>query len=320
MLNNFNVYSHTPVLLKEVIQYLEPKPGQNFVDATLGGGGYSKTILELSSPTGKLLGIDLDTVAIDNFKSLISDSEIDEKRVVLHHGNFQHIDKIITAHEFTNISGIVADIGLSSFELDQSGRGFSFQRSEPLDMRFNQSQPEDAAFYLNNKSETELKKIFEEYGEEKFSKQIAAKAVRYRVEVSPIKHTSELYEIIKDALPKPFKHKADDSARRIFQALRIAVNHELENLQEFLPKAFDLLNPGGRLVVVSFHSLEDRIVKQYFNELSKGCVCPIEFPECICGQNPKAKILTKKPVVAGENELKNNSRSKPAKLRALIKN
>ncbi len=304
-------YDHIPVLLEEVIEYLDPQPGQNFVDATLGGGGYTKAILKKNQPGGKVLAIDLDKDALENLKS-----DTNLKTVIAVRNNFRNINKITKEHEFNNISGIVADLGLSSHELDSADRGFSFKGDQPLDMRFDQSQAEDAKFLLATKSEIQLEKIFTEFGEEKFSRNIAKKIKNAK---SKVENTAQLYEIIKDALPKPVKHKADDSARRIFQALRIAVNHELENLQEFLPKAFDLLNPSGRMVIVSFHSLEDRIVKQYFNSLSKGCVCPIDFPECICGKNPQGKILTKKPVTASEEELKNNPRSKPAKLRAIAK-
>jgi 16S rRNA (cytosine1402-N4)-methyltransferase len=286
---------------------------ENFVDATLGGAGYTQAILEKNQPDGKILAIDLDIDAIQNAKT-----KIKNKEVIFHHGNFQNINKIAKHHTFSNISGIVADLGLSSYELDQAGRGFSFQKNERLDMRFDQSHPEDAEFILNNYDEKDLTKIFEDYGEDKFSRQITKKIQEARSK-KQIKHTEELYEIIKDALPKPVKHKADDSARRIFQAIRIAVNHELRSLEEFLPTAFDLLNPGGRMVIVSFHSLEDRMVKQYFNSLSKGCVCPIDFPQCVCGQNPQAKVLTRKVVTASENELKNNPRAKPAKLRAIEK-
>lgn len=311
-----NEYTHIPVLLEEVISYLQPKAGENFVDATLGGGGYTRAILERIQPGGRVLAIDLDKDALENAKSQITNS----KNLVLHHGNFQNINKITKEHAFSNISGIVADLGLSSYELDQSTRGFSFQKKEPLDMRFDQSHPEDAKYILNNYDEQRLRKIFEDYGEEKFSRQIAKRVTSDRLRVTGgIKHTNELYQIIQDALPKPVKHKADDSARRIFQALRIAVNHELSSLEEFLPKAFDILNPGGRLVIVSFHSLEDRIVKQYFNSLTKGCVCPIDFPQCVCGKNPQGKLLTKKIVTASEAELKNNPRSKSAKLRAIVK-
>ncbi len=312
-------YEHIPVLLNEVIFYLQPKAGENFVDATLGGGGYTRAILDKIQPGGRVLAIDLDKDALKNTEVGMQNAEL-EKNLVLHHGNFQNINKITKEHVFSNISGIVADLGLSSYELDQSTRGFSFQKKEPLDMRFDQSQPEDAKYILNNYDEERLRKIFEDYGEEKFSRQIARRVTSDRLRVTGgIKHTHELYQIIQDALPKPVKHKADDSARRIFQALRIAVNHELASLEEFLPKAFDILNPGGRLVIVSFHSLEDRQVKQYFNSLTKGCVCPIDFPQCVCGKNPQGKLLTKKIVTASEQELLDNPRSKPAKLRAIVK-
>jgi 16S rRNA (cytosine1402-N4)-methyltransferase len=310
-------YKHIPVLLEEVLQFLDPKPGENFVDGTLGGGGYSRAILEKNQPGGKVLAIDLDDEAIKNFQYPISN--IQDKLFIAVQGNFANLDKIIVNHKFFNISGIVADIGLSSFQLDDSGRGISFQKKEPLDMRFDQtSQEPDAKFILNNHSLQELTEIFRKYGEDKYSAKIAKEIVQERSK-KPIHYTSELFEIIEQALPKPVKHKANDSARRIFQALRIAVNHELSNLESFLPKALDLLNPGGRLVVVSFHSLEDRIVKQFFQASAKGCICPLDFPQCICGKNAVAKILTKKPVTASTDELEENSRSKPAKLRALIK-
>ena len=225
--------------------------------------------------------------------------------------------KLLAIINFPRRNGIVADLGLSSYELEH--RGISFQKDQPLDMRFDLSQPEDAKFILNSYDEKRLVKIFEDYGEEKFSRQIVRKILEKRDKRIEIRKTAELYQIIVDALPKPVKHKADDSARRIFQALRIEVNHELQNLEEFLPKAFDILAPGGRLVVVSFHSLEDRIVKQFFVGLTKGCGCPIDFPQCLCGKNPKGKILTKKPVYASREELNNNPRSRPAKLRAVVK-
>jgi 16S rRNA (cytosine1402-N4)-methyltransferase len=310
-------YVHIPVLLNEVLEYLKPGAGENFVDATLGGGGYTKAILERNRPNGKVLAIDLDNDAIENFKTL-TPSLSQRERVQTVQGNFSHIDKIVEHHKFNNISGIVADLGLSSYELEH--RGMSFQTDQPLDMRFDKhGNTVDAKFVLNNYDEKRLKKFFEDYGEEKFSKQIASKVVGLRAKGEGLRHTTDLYKLIQDALPKPAKHKADDSARRIFQALRIEVNHELENLEEFLPKAFDLLNTGGRLVVVSFHSLEDRIVKQFFVGLTKGCVCPIDFPQCVCGKNPQGRILTKKLISPSEAELEKNPRSKPAKLRAIIK-
>jgi 16S rRNA (cytosine1402-N4)-methyltransferase len=308
-------YAHIPVLLSETLEYLDPRPGQNIVDATLGGGGYTSAILEKVRPDGKVLAIDLDEDAIENFKVTSDKSQVTNLKLV--QGNFAGIDKIIGNHKFPPPDGIVADLGLSSYELMH--RGISFQTDQPLDMRFDLSQPLDAKFILNNYDEKRLTKIFEDYGEEKFARQIARKILENRNKKLEIKNTTDLYQIIVNALPKPVKHKADDSARRIFQALRIEVNHELNNLEEFLPKAFDVLAPGGRLVVVSFHSLEDRIVKQFFVGLTKGCVCPIDFPQCICGKNPKAKILTKKPVTASAEELTINPKAKPAKLRAIIK-
>lgn len=308
-------YSHIPVLLDEAISLLNPQPNQNFVDATLGGGGYARALLEKIGPNGKVLAIDLDQTAID----LATSYQLKTKSFIPVHGNFADIDQIVTNHKFNNISGIVADIGLSSYQLDASGRGISFQKKEPLDMRFDLSKDtSDAKFILNNHNEQDLIKIFEEYGEEKYAKAIARKIVSSRNE-KPFHYTTDLVEAITEALPKPVKHLYADSCRRIFQALRIAVNHELENLERFLPKALDILAPGGRLVIVSFHSLEDRIVKQFFLKASRGCVCPIDFPECICGKSPLAKVLTKKIVTATEAELETNMRSKPAKLRAVQK-
>jgi 16S rRNA (cytosine1402-N4)-methyltransferase len=312
-------YLHTPVLLNEVLEYLNPRSGQNFVDATLGGGGYTRAILDKILPNGKLLAIDLDKDAIKNFKFLISNSK-NQESITLHHGNFKDIDEILKSENFPKPDGIVADIGLSSYQLDQADRGISFQKNERLDMRFNtDSGGITAKDLLNNYSETDLRKIFEDLGEEKFSRQIARKVYEFRSKSQALDTTVQLYQLIQEALPKPYKHKADSSARRIFQALRIAVNGELENLTVFLPKAFEALKPGGRLAIVSFHSLEDRIVKQYFIKLAKGCVCPPEFPVCICHQQPVGKILTKQPIVAGEKEIAHNSRSQSAKLRVLEK-
>ncbi len=310
-------YSHTPVLLKEVLEYLSPKANQNFVDATLGGGGYSLAIIKLIAPQGKLLSIDLDKDAINNAR--VKSQELGIKNLILHHGNFRDIGQIIKDNNFPEPDGIVADIGLSSYQLEDSGRGISFQKKEILDMRFDANSKEyDAKYILNNYTEENLRKIFEDYGEEKFSRQIVKQIVNSRQQTA-IHFTTDLYQAIVKALPKPVKHKADDSARRIFQALRIAVNKELENLEVFLPKAFTALKPGGRLAIVSFHSLEDRIVKQYFVSLTKGCICPPEFPICLCNKKPLGKILTRKPITASPEELTLNPRSKPAKLRVIEK-
>ncbi len=329
-------YFHEPVLLQEVLHYVNPQPGQNFVDATLGAGGYSLELLKQVQPGGKVLSVDLDAEAVKNYELRIKSARGGSERIMLGlspsklmfsggnnaiivHGNFRELSKIVEKHKFNNISGIVADLGFSSPQLDESGRGFSFQKKEPLDMRLDiSSQGRDANFILNNESLKALVKIFKDYGEERFALAIAKKIVQSRT-VTPFHYTTDLTDVIKLALPKPKQHLWADSARRIFQSLRIAVNHELENLQEFLPQALDIINPGGFIAVVSFQSLEDRIVKQFFVAASQGCVCPIDFPECVCGRNPKGKILTKKPIRPSEEEIKNNSRSKPAKLRVLQK-
>ena len=312
-----NTYQHVPVLLNEVLEILQPSFGQHFVDGTLGGGGYSTALLERVAPSGKVLSIDLDQVAIDNYRTNLSDDQ--SARAIIHHGNFRDLDEIVEKHDFRDIAGIVADLGLSSYHIDASERGISFQKKEPLDMRFDVTKDTpDARFILNNHTEAELVKLFTDYGEEKFSRQIAHAIVKRRQETL-LHYTTDLVEAIQEALPKPVKHLYQDSARRIFQALRIAVNHELESLEQFLPKALDLVAPGGKIVIISFHSLEDRIVKQFFVEAATGCICPPEFPICQCGRTPRAKILTKKPITATEQELLLNMRSKPAKLRAIQK-
>ncbi len=311
-------YSHIPVLLKEAIALLNPQPGQRFVDGTLGGGGYTSALLEKTAPDGAVLAIDLDQAALDTASQNFV-KKIEAKSLVLAQGNFAQIDKILEHKDFYDLDGIVADIGLSSYQLDQSNRGITFQKKEPLDMRFDLSSPEpDAKFMLNQYSEDELTQIFRDYGEERESSRIARAIVRKREE-KPLHYTTDLAELIKAALPKPVQHKWADSARRIFQALRIAVNHELENLETFLPKALDLVKPGGVVVIVSFHSLEDRMVKEFFKAAATGCICPKEFPICKCGQTPKAEILTKKLITAEAAELVGNPRSASAKLRAIRK-
>jgi 16S rRNA (cytosine1402-N4)-methyltransferase len=311
-----NDYHHIPVLLQEVLTFLDPKPGQLFVDATLGGGGYTKAVLERTAPSGKVLAIDLDTDAIENFREQNA-GLVD--RTVLVHGNFSAVAEVVAKKKFGPVSGIVADIGLSSYELETAGRGISFQKDEPLDMRFDTSSSRPtAAFMLAEYSEKELADIFENFGEEKFAKVIARNIVRNR-STKPLTRTGDLTAAISASIPARLQHKATDSFRRVFQALRIAVNAELENLEKFLPEAFSVLAPGGVLVVVSFHSLEDRMVKQFFASAARGCVCPKDFPTCVCGRTPAAKILTKKPLTASAPEVSQNPRSKPAKLRALLK-
>lgn len=310
-------YSHTPVLLKEALFYLDPKPGQNFVDSTLGGGGYSMALLKKVAPKGQVLSVDLDPAAREQYERLLAGKPY-QKNAVIVAGNFRDIGHILDHYDFRNISGIVADIGLSSYLLDQSGRGMSFQKDEPLDMRFDPSSTPDAKFILNNFSLDELTRMFRDFGEEPSSRAIA-KAVVSRRESHAMDSVQDLVTAIQLGLPKPKRHLWQNAARRIFQAIRMTVNHELENLESFLPQAFDLLNPGGRMVVVSFHSLEDRLVKHFFAEAARGCICPPDFPYCKCGRTPQGKLLTRKPVTAGPEEQRANSRSIPAKLRAITK-
>lgn len=309
-------YTHIPVLLQEVLQLTHPKPGDVFIDATLGGGGYTKAFLERTAPDGRVLAIDLDIDAIQNFQFSISNFQ---SRTTLVHGNFGNIASIVAEHNFDQVQGIVADIGLSSYELDQAGRGISFQKDEPLDMRFNASgEGRTAAALLAEMSEDELAYIFKTYGEDKFATKIARDIVRNRT-TAPLSRTSELVELITASIPGRFRHKALDSVRRIFQSLRIAVNGELENLERFLPDALNVLAPGGVLAIVSFHSLEDRTVKQFFAKTAQGCICPKDFPICKCDKVASAEILTKKPITPGDPEVSANSRSKSAKLRAIKK-
>src|SRR5579872_94381 len=316
---------HTPVLSDEVLEYLNPKPGETAVDGTLGGAGHALEIAKRIEPDGTLVGIDLDSAAIDQAKKVFEKQKLKSK-IFFAQDNYKNIDRVLENLAIKKADLILVDIGISSFDLEQSKRGFSFQKEEPLDMRFNtedrlenkRKQPFTAYFILQSYPEKELEKIFREYGEEKFSRKISRVIVRHRQQTE-ILTTTDLLELIKQALPAPLRFKAADSARRIFQSLRIEVNAELENLKEFLPKAFRLLTPGGRLAVISFHSLEDRIVKQFFNDRAKGCICPPEFPICKCGRDAQAKILTKKPISAGSKEQEQNPRSKPAKLRVLQK-
>lgn len=315
------MYKHIPVLLQQAITLLNPQPGQRFVDGTLGGGGYTSALLEKVAPDGAVLAIDLDEAALQNARTKFQ-TYIENKNLILAHNNFAQIDKVIEAHQefygFNTIDGIVADIGLSSYQLDQSNRGITFQQKEPLDMRFDISSEEvDAKFMLNQYSVEELNKIFTDFGEERESKRIAQAIVKAR-ESKPLHYTTDLTELIQESLPKPVQHKWADTARRIFQALRIAVNHELENLETFLPKALDLVKTGGVIVIVSFHSLEDRMVKEFFSKAAQGCICPKEFPICICNQSPQAEIITKL-ITAEADELTHNSRSSSAKLRAIRK-
>lgn len=291
---------HIPVLQKEAIEYLNPKPNENFIDATLGGGGHALAILERNSPKGKILGIDADPEIIHQLKSEISSLK---SRIVLVCDNFANLKKNINNKSFRQISGILFDLGLSSWHLEKSGRGFSFLRKEQLDMRYNFQNPLTAEKILNYWSVQEIEKILTEYGEERFAKEIAGKIVEAR-KLKQIKNTVQLAEIIKRAVPGWYLHRRLHFATKTFQALRIAVNDELNNLEKVLPQAVDTLEKNGRLVIISFHSLEDRIVKNFFREMAEKNII---------------KILTKKPIKPNREEIKINPRSRSAMLRAAQK-
>jgi 16S rRNA (cytosine1402-N4)-methyltransferase len=312
-------YQHVPVMLKEVIEILNPEPGENFIDCTLGGGGYSKAILERIGETGKVLAIDLDDLAITNAK-LNFKTEIKNKNIILAHDNFKNLQIIVEKYFTANakFDGIVLDLGLSSAQLEDRNRGFSFNISNaPLGMNFGEQTGETAENIINNWSAEDLAKIFKDYGEEQFAYKIALAIVNER-KLERIITTGKLVEIIIKAIPKRFQTKIHP-ATKVFQALRIAVNQELENLQAVLPQAESLLKMGGKLVIISYHSLEDRIVKQYFKQESRDCLCPPTMPICQCGHKASFQILNHKILRPTEEEVLKNPRSRSAKLRAVSK-
>ncbi|MBS4014449.1 MAG: 16S rRNA (cytosine(1402)-N(4))-methyltransferase RsmH [Bacteroidetes bacterium] len=294
--------SHVSVLLKEVIQYLSPKSNENFIDCTLGAGGHSLAILKETQPNGKLLGIDLNKGAIDGFNRKSQDLKI-KPRVNLRNDNFFNLEKIAIKNNFFPVDGILVDLGLSSDLLEKSRKGFSFQKNEFLDMRFGQ-EGLTAYEIISQRSHLELEKIFKDYGEEKFSKEIAYGITRNRRH-QKIRTTSDLVKIIEQSIPHNFSKKGKIKINaRIFQALRIAVNNELENLKKVLTEGVNLLNHNGRIVIISFHSIEDRIVKDFFRQKKQENIL---------------KILTKKPILSLPEEIKINQRSRSAKLRAALK-
>lgn len=298
--------SHMPVLLQETTAALKIERGGRYVDCTVNGGGHAAAIIEESAPGGQLLGIDADPRALklarDKFKSHDSD-------VILVNENFRYLESICTRFGFRPINGIVFDLGMSSIQLEDPGRGFSFQHESPLDMRFSPGQTLTAADIVNSYSETELANILEKYGEEWRSRQIAKRIVKNR----PIETTTELAKIIERVVGGA--RGRVHPATKTFQALRIAVNQELENLQLALEQAIDLLGSGGRLVVISFHSLEDRLVKNFLRREAQGCICPPDMLSCKCGHTPKLKVITKKAVCASPQEVQDNPRSRSAKMR-----
>lgn len=308
-------FQHQPVLLKAATAFLNIKPAGVYVDATLGGAGHSLKIAESLSENGLIIGIDQDQAAIETARTRLQNVK---PRVELVRRNFICLKDIVADLNQPSIDGILFDLGVSSPQLDLEERGFSYKQDAPLDMRMDQTQPLSAHHLVNSAPVDELARILREYGEERFSGRIAHFIDKYRRD-REIKTTGELAEIIKQAIPAATRRTGPHPARRSFQALRIAVNHELEYLQDTLNQAINLLGPEGRIVVISYHSLEDRLTKTTMSEWAKGCQCPRTFPICICNRKPQLKMLTSKPVVSGEEELADNPRARSAKLRAAEK-
>jgi 16S rRNA (cytosine1402-N4)-methyltransferase len=306
-------FRHISVLPDEVVAALAPRSGGIYVDGTLGGGGHAGLILEASAPDGVLLGFDRDAEAIAAAGKKL---ERFGPRVRLFHDNFAAIAPTLRAEGIEAIDGFVLDLGVSSHQLDAGGRGFSFMQDAPLDMRMNPQEGESAAELVNTLSEKELSRIIFEYGEERWAKRIASFIVKGR-DTHPIATTFDLVDLIKGAIPKAKWEERLHPATRTFQALRIAVNEELKSLEEGLDGLLPLLKKGGRGAVISFHSLEDRIVKGRFRAASSGCSCPKDFPACVCGKVPQFKVATGKPVRPTSQEMDLNPRSRSARLRVV---
>ena len=309
------VFSHTPIMVSEVLSLLEPQRGGVFVDGTLGGGGHAEAVLSAMPSSGRLFGIDRDDDALRAASARLS--RFGERFTAIK-GNFFDMKALLAARGVTAVDGILLDLGVSSYQLDAKERGFSYKAEARLDMRMDQNAPLSAYEVVNTWSEQALTEIFCEYGEEKFSKRIANRIVEAR-KTAPIETTTQLAELIKNAIPAKFRNEPQHPARRCFQAIRIAVNGELDGLEEAIRSAHDLLNPGGRLAILTFHSLEDRIVKNVFRSFENPCTCPKSAPVCICGKKPTATVLTRHPLVASEQEQQENTRSTPAKLRAIVR-
>ena len=307
-------FHHVSVLLEECIEALNIKPDGIYVDGTLGGGGHSSRIAAQLT-TGRLIGIDRDPVALaaagERLKPFAD-------RVTLVHSNFDEMDTVLKDLGIPGVDGILMDLGVSSPQLDDGSRGFSYMADAPLDMRMNGEDALDARQIVNTWSYEELKRILYNYGEERYAPRIAG-AICKRREEAPIETTLELVDIIRGAMPAAALREKQHPAKRSFQAIRIAVNDELGSVERAMKGAVPCLNPGGRLAVITFHSLEDRIVKNAMAEAAKGCICPREFPVCVCGRKPQVKIITRKPITSTEEELAANPRARSAKLRVCEK-
>ncbi len=307
-------FVHKSVLLDECIEALNIHPDGIYLDGTLGGAGHSYEIARRLT-TGRLIGVDRDMVALQAASQRLAEFS---DRVTTVHSNFCEIDAILDGLNLTGVDGMLFDLGVSSPQLDDAERGFSYMADAPLDMRMNRDDALTAADVVNTWPQEELRRILFEFGEERYAPLIAAAIVRRR-EQNPIETTMELVDVIRSAMPAAALREKQHPAKRSFQAIRIAVNDELGSVDRMLQAALRRLNPGGRLAVITFHSLEDRIVKNAMQTASKGCVCPPEFPVCVCGKKPTVKLVSRKPIVSGARELEENPRARSAKLRVCEK-
>lgn len=308
-------FKHKSVLLKETMEYLKIKPDGIYVDGTLGGGGHAYEICRRLSSKGKFIGIDQDEDAIKAATRRLSEFE---DRIKISRNNYCKMREVLAENAVYKVDGIVLDLGVSSYQLDDATRGFSYMSDAPLDMRMDRRQRFTAKDLVNTYSEMELYRIIRDYGEDKFAKNIAKHIVAARAD-KEIETTGELTEIIKAAIPAKIRMNSGHPAKRTFQAIRIELNHELEVLQDSLEDMIDILNPGGRICIITFHSLEDRIVKNIYKKSENPCTCPDDFPVCICGKKPLGKSVTRKPILPSEEEIAYNPRSKSAKLRVFEK-
>lgn len=307
-------FLHKPVMLNECIDMLNIVPSGIYVDGTLGGAGHSLEIVKRLD-SGKLIAFDQDIEAIENAKIKL---KAYEDKVILIHDNFRNIKKSLEDIDIFRINGLLLDLGVSSYQLDSPERGFSYRYDAPLDMRMNQSSQISAKYIVNTYSEEDLKRIIRDYGEEKWASRIAQFIVEERMK-KPIDTTGELVQIIKAAIPKKAREEDQHPAKRTFQAIRIETNHELDVIYDVLESAVELLLPGGVISVITFHSLEDRIVKNFFRDESTGCICPPEIPVCVCNHQARLRLAHRKPLVPSEEELRENPRSRSAKVRGAIK-
>jgi 16S rRNA (cytosine1402-N4)-methyltransferase len=310
-----NAADHVPVLAEEVRELLRVQPGETVVDATFGAGGHSRLLAQDLGASGKLIAIDRDPTVRPYFDRVKAGARGLQTRFL--RGDYAVVLSQLAGNG-VKADVVLLDLGLSSMQVDRPERGFSYATDAPLDMRMDPSDELTAAEIVQTWDEKELTSIFRRYGEERYARQIARGIVRRRAE-APIERTGELVDVVRASIPAPARFGDGHPARRVFQALRIAVNHELDSLESGLPAAFEMLRPGGRLAVISFHSLEDRIAKRFLREKARGCTCPPEFPVCVCGHEPELRILTPKPVRPGSDEIGVNPRAASARLRAAAK-